>query len=339
MTDPEGFPRRFDPLVALIGGFELTQMLFVFAELGIADRLAAGPMTSNEVARAVDADPQSVHRLLRALSTVRIVAADEDGRFALTARGSRLRLDDPASLRPLAIGPGQPWWWQAWGGLLESVRSGTPAFDHVHGRSLYDFLRDDEAAAEIYGEYMVAFGRDEAAAAAEAYDFGAARVVVDVGGGRGGLLEAILERHAGVRGILFDQPATIERAGDRFAPELAARIELVGGDFLEEVPAGGDVYVLRQVLHDWDDAEAIRILESVRRAAGDSASLLVIQDVIPESASPGRANLVDVALLVLTGGRERTEDEYRRLLEAGGFALARALPLPTGATILEARPR
>lgn len=340
MSDSRAADRRFDRLTPMLGGYELTQMLYVFAELGIPDLLAGAPRTAEELAGEAGAHAPSLHRLLRALSSVRVVARDEAGRFVLTRTGARLRADVEGSLRPIALAYGQRWWWEAWGGLLAAVRTGETAFEHVHGRPLYDFLEDDPAASAAFGGLMTARSAADFEAVADAFDFSKAGSILDVGGGRGALLEAILARYPGLRATLFETPATIEQARRELARgKDPARVDLVGGDFFDAVPEGFAVYTLMNVLHNWDDDPAVRILRAIRAAIPAHGVLLVIQHVIGDDDAPSQAaKLLDVALLVSSGGRQRTEAEYGALLGRAGFVLDRVLPTASGISVIEARP-
>ena len=274
---------------------------------------------------------------MRALVLLRVVHEHDDGRFALAPRGERLRSDAPDSLRALALAPAQPWWWRSWGRLADAIRLGTSGFEVQHGHPIYRLLEDDPEAAAIYGEFMGVFRADELAEVAATYDFGAARVVVDVGGGSGALLEAVLRRHAHLRGVLLDVEAMVSAAASRLATAgLADRVQLVAGDFFEGVPPGGDVYVLRQVVHDWDDERARAVLARVREVIDGDGRLLLVQHVLTEAERPSRSAFIDIALLVLTGGRERTLEEYRALLASAGFTLTGTQATRSGATLLEA---
>jgi hypothetical protein len=323
----------------MLGGYELTQVLAVVAELGIADRLAEGPKDVEQLAREVDAHAPSLHRLLHAAASLGVVSLDGEGRVVLAPSGERLRSDVPDSLHPFAVAYGQAWWWDAWGELRESVRTGSSGFELAHGDGLYDYAVDHPDFAAVYGNYMYAMTQLEAEAILAACDLGGMGTVVDVGGGQGALIEAILRTHRQTRGIVLDTSDVIERCQERMRhSDVHDRVELVAGNFFESVPSGGDVYILRNVVHDWDDESAIRILTTCRRAMGTSATLVVAGYVIPEDGKRARATMMDLALLVLTGGRERTEQQYRSLLESSGFSLREVIPTAVGATVLVSDP-
>jgi hypothetical protein len=339
MTDSQTIDRRFDRLSTLLGGYELTQMLAVFSELGVPEALARSPRTAVQLADELDCHPRALYRLLRALSGAHVVSVDDHGSFSLTRVGARLLRDADDSLRPLAVCYGQTWWWAAWGDLLHSVRTGETAFDHVHGRSLYEYLEGDEDASSIFAGCMTARGMGDASGVVEAFDFSTAGSVVDVGGGVGELIELILNAYAGVTATLFDTPTTIEAARAQLADSpVRDRLELRSGDFFASVPSGADLYVLKNILHNWDDEDAVAILSSVRDAVSTSGRLLVVQHIVPDDNRPSPAKLLDMALLVLTGGEQRTETEYRRLLDSAGFEVTRVIPTASGISLVEARP-
>jgi hypothetical protein len=323
----------------LLSGFRRTQMIYVAAKLGIADQLAAGPRRVDELAGAVAADPPSLYRLLRALASLEIFAETDDGRFGLTPLAELLRTDAPDSLRPFALTYGEPWYWLTYGQLLHSVRTGQTAFERLHGQPFFDFLEQDAEAAAVFNANMTAMTRVEAAAVARTVDFADVRVLVDIGGGHGALVTAILERHPAMRAVLFDRSAVIAGARSHLEQAgLAGRCELVAGDFFAAVPGGGDVYTLKDIIHDWDDERAVSILHRCRDSMPAGARLLLIEREIPPGNQPAIGKLVDITMLVMTGGRERNESEYRALLDAAGFAWRQVVPVAGGTCVIEASP-
>jgi hypothetical protein len=325
-------------LAGLIGGYYLAQALFVVARLGIADRLADGPEHAGQLARVTRTHARSLHRLLRTLASCGIFAEDDAGRFRLTDLAGWLRGDVPGSLREEAIAVGETHY-AAFGELLHSVRTGRPGFDRAFGMPWFDYLAANPEAARSFDAALAGLRSQATAALLDAYDFSEVTTLVDVGGGTGALLAAVLARHPSVRGTLFDLPHVVERAGEHLrAAGVADRCALVGGDFFASVPADGDAYLLRHVLHDWDDDKALRILASCRRAMDDSARLLLVESVIEAGNEPSLGKSLDLVMLALTGGTERTEPEYRELLEASGFRLARVVPTPAQVHLIEAVP-
>jgi SAM-dependent methyltransferase len=320
---PSGHHLR-DVLREQIMGFRTTQMIHVAAKLGLADCLAAGPRSAWDLAAAVGAEPQALHRLLRALASLGIFAQDDAGAFALTPQAELLRSDAQESLRDIALMYGEDWLWQAYGNMTHSVRTGAPAFTKTHGQPFYGYLHAHPRAAARFHAAMSGFSSHETDAILEAYDFATARSVVDIGGGHGGLLAALLRAHAQLAGTLFDLPSVVAGAEATLSElGVADRVRTVAGDFFDEAPAGADLYVMKSVLHNWDDPDAQRILATCRAAMAPEARLLVIERVVPEGNAPAEAKLFDINMLVVAGGRERTEPEYRRLFEAAGLAVGR----------------
>jgi hypothetical protein len=324
----------------LIMGFRTTQLLHVVAKLRIADLLQDGSRDATDLAHAVAAHPGALYRVLRALSSLGVFAEGSDGRFELTPLGQTLRSDTPGSLRGLAELYGEEWLWRAYGKTLGSVMSGLPAFQAAHGQTLFDYLSLHPEAASTFDQGMTAYSRQEAAAVLEACDFSNVRNIVDVGGGQGAFLAAILSSYPHAHGVLFDRESVIDRARNVLAEAgVADRCVMKSGDFFEAVPGGGDVYLLKSVLHNWDDARGIAILRNCRAVMESRSRLLIVERVVPEANDPSEAKLFDVNMLVVIGGRERTRDEYRDILAVAGFELTQVVPTRAPVSILEAVPR
>lgn len=319
----------------LMDGYLSTQLLVIAAELGVADALADGPRSSADLARTLGAEPVALHRVLRGLAADGVLGEQPDGCFELTPTGRLLHDGGDGSQRGAVLARGRLYY-TAVGGLLDAVRSGGTAFERHHGTPFFEFLaaRPDRAAA--FQASMTDRSRHEAAVVVAAYDFAGIRRLVDVGGGRGVLLEAVLAATPGLTGVLFDRPEVAQTAA-----AADGRWTVAGGDFFEAVPAGGDAYLLSRVIHDWDDAAAVRILANCHRVVPRGGRLLLVEAVLPERAADGpEATRMDLHMLTLVGGRERTEAEYRSLLSAAGFAVARVVPTasPTGIAVVEAVP-
>ena len=297
------------PAVALnrmARGYQLAQVLWVAAELGVADLLADGPRSSDALAARLGVHAGALGRVLRALAGCGVFAADEDGTFRLNRLAEPLRRDVPGSVREAIIGWCQPYVWRSWGGLLESVRTGEPAFARLHGMPLWEYLGQQPDLAANFDAALGSSVRHAALVAA--YDFSALTRLVDVGGGNGQLLAAILQAYPSLHGVLFDQPRVVPEATAVLAEAgVAARCEVVGGDFFAAVPGGADGYLLSAVLGDWDDARAGRILANCRRAMGADARLLISCPLIGDRVESALAKLSDVMHLVVTGGGGRTE--------------------------------
>jgi hypothetical protein len=328
-----------ETLWQLIMGFRATQLIHVAAKLGLADHLRQGPRTPAQLAEAVGAEPQALHRLLRALASLGVFAETADGTFVPTPTARLLQTDAPGSLRALAILYGEEWLWDPYGRTLHAVRTGRPAFDHVHGQPLYDYLDRNPGAAAQFQDAMSGYSAQEAAAIVAAYDFSDATTVVDVGGGHGVLVAALLQAHGHLSGVVFDQAPVVAGAERALADAgVADRGACVAGDFFAAVPDGGDLYLLKSVLHNWDDAAAADILGRCRQAMAPHARLLVIERLVAPGNEPSEAKLFDINMLVVAGGRERTEAEYRALFRAAGLDLARVIPTHSPHSLIEGVP-
>lgn len=322
-------------LAEIINGYQLSAAVGAIARLGIADALAEGPASPDGLAARLGADGRSLARLLEATLEAGILEARDDGRYALTPLGQLLRADVEGSLRRLAIVSTDEWRWRAYGHLTHAVRTGEPGFVPAHGCRFWEYLASHPAEAAGFNETMSRVSAARDAVLAGAFDFGDIGRLVDVGGGQGGLLCAVLARHPHLRGVVFDLPGVIAVARERLLEAgLAERCEAIAGDFLEAVPPGGDAYLLSWILHDWDDETALRILGNCRAAMSDAARLLVLELIVPAAddpaPAPGVTRLVrqtDLEMLAVVGGRERTAAEYSELLAQAGFSLSRILPL------------
>lgn len=320
-TDTSMAPFRAQ-LMQLTWGGVVAQAISVAADLGVADALADGPRTARDIARVVDADPPSLYRLLRALAAIGMFTELDGRRFALAPLGEPLRADAPESLRDWAIMVGRPFHRAAWTGLLGSVRSGESAFERVHGTSAWEHGREHPEDGRVFDAAMTTASGGALAAALGTYDFTRARTVVDVGGGRGALIAAILTANAELRGVLFDLPHVVaDQVVD--AAGVGDRCAYAGGDFLAEVPAGGDVYVLGNIVHDWDDERAVRILRNCRAAMNPGGRVVLGEAVLPDTPGPSAANLIDLEMLVMNvhGARQRTAGEYRELFARAGLRM------------------
>jgi hypothetical protein len=326
-------------LADMLAGAWLAQALAVVAKLGVADLLRAGPRAPAEIAAATATQPAAMYRVLRALAGAGVFVEDDSGRFGLTPLADPLRSDAADSIRSYAVMTGERWVWQSFGALEYSLRTGAPAFDHVFGAPLFDYYAAHPDAARVSADGLKSVGRGQDAAVLAACDFSGAGTVVDVGGGQGGLLAAILGRYPQARGVLFDLPHVAAMARQTFeAAGLSARCRAEGGDFFRAVPEAGDIYLLRKVIHDWDDQRARAILRTCRSAMSEGSRLLLIEMVVPAGNTPAYAKLLDLLMLVYAGGRERTEAEFRNLLTTAGFSVSRILPTASAVSIIEAMP-
>ncbi len=317
-------------MLGLLSGYWYSQVLYVMAELGIADCLAAGPKTAEALADETRCHEGTLYRFLRALASTGILQEVDPRRFALTSLSETLRSDRRDSLRPAARLGGHPLHWQAWGNLLHSVRTGEPAFDSVHGKSLFEALATDGPSSATF--QRVLDRRDDVDRdVVETMNLAAFERIVDVGGGAGALARRIVSVHPRAFVMLFDEAHVLAMA------PAEARIHPIAGNFLENVPRGGDAYVLKFVLHDWDDARAIRILENCRAAMQADGRVFVVEVIVPDDAASSIAKTHDLNMLVLTGGRERRLEEYRSLFSAAGLELAAVTFTRQGVAILDGR--
>lgn len=309
------------------------QAIHVTASLRVADLVASGPKTVVELAETTRTHGPSLGRLLRALASLGIFVEDSKGRYCQTALSDALRTDHPQSMRPWAMMLGSRFIWTPIGELGGTIRTGKPAFEHVHGAQFFKHLAEHLDDAAVFNAAMSSLPT-YLTAIVDAYDFSKFERVVDVGGGHGALLFGILAANPRLRGVLHDLPEVVTGASAPSA--LADRLEIRAGDFFEAVPAGGDAYVLSGIIHDWNDESGVAILKNCRRAIRPDGRLLILETVLTPSNDPARA-LMDLLMMVLTGGQERTESEFRSLLHESGFSLENVFPT-AGASILESRP-
>lgn len=329
---------RLPPRTALgqmLFGVQVRQVLFVAARLGIADLLAEGPRSAAELASRSGADEAALYRVLRALCAIGIFSWLGDGRFELTPLGQLLRSGVHGSLRAVAghsIEGGR-----AFAELLHSVRTGEPAFNRAFGVSLFDYLAQEPDVGISFDGSMESRTVGVADATLAAYDFSRYRTVVDVGGGTGVFLMALLAAYPAVRGVILERPAVAERARRRItAAGFGERCTVTEGDFFDSVPPGGDAYVLSRVIHDWDDERASAILVACRDAMSDGAKLVLLEAVVPTDAIPPlETAMFDINMLVMTGGRERTEAEFRALFASAGLRLTRIIESGTPVSVIE----
>jgi len=323
----------------LIQGFQVSQAIHVAATLGLADHLASGARTSDDLAAATGMHASALYRLMRALASAGILHEHAHRRFRLTPVGELLRSDVPATQAPMAQLFCRESHWQAWGDLLYAVRTGNTAFDHVHSRGVWEHRAQHPAEGEVFDRAMAARTEQIAEAALAACDFSRFAHIVDVGGGDGTLLAKILTAHPQARGTLFDQPQTIARAQSSLASlGLSRRCQTIGGNFFASVPEGGDAYLLKWILHDWDDTASVDILRACRRSMKPDGALIVFERLIGRPNTDSESKFADMNMLVMNGGRERTRDEFTDLFEQSGFRLVSVTPTSTSLCVIEGVP-
>jgi hypothetical protein len=300
----------------------------------------SGPRDAEEIAELTGAHSPTLYRFLRALGEVGVVAELKNRRFALTPFSEVLRSDVPGSLRDRATIIGLPFQRDPWTDLYETIRTGESAFDRVYGTTLFDYLAEHHEDAAVFDAAMASVSATLTVSIVQAYDFTPFSTVVDVGGGRGGLLAAILAANPHLQGVLFDTPAVVAGAEEVISSaQVFDRCKVVSGDFFDSVPEGGDAYLLSNVIHNWDDDHAVQILGRCRAAMVNTGCVLLAELVLPEGAAPSMAKLADLGMLIMTsGGRERTEAEYRRLCHRAGLRLTRIVPSAGLVRLLEAVP-
>ncbi|MFD6421257.1 methyltransferase [Streptomyces sp. NPDC060198] len=306
----------------------LAQAVSAAAELGVADALADGPRPLAEIAAATDTHAPSLYRLLRACADIGLFAENDDQVFELTPLGDALRVDSPVSLRNFAIWTGLPAERHAWAGLADAVRTGQTAFAQVLGKPVWDYMHEHPEVLGVFDRAMTEASRQIIAPVVDAYDFSPFGTVVDAGGGRGALLAAVLASSPHTRGILYDRPEVIAGAGAPLDDAgVRDRAELVAGDFFASVPGGADAVVLSNIIHDWDDEQSRRILVNARDALADQGRVLLVEAVLPDRPRPSpTVSLMDLDMLVVAGGQQRTADEFAALLASAGLRLTRVVP-------------
>lgn len=327
----------FAGILDMTMGFAVAQTIYAAARLGIADVLRDGPMTATAIADRVDADPASVHRLLRVLAAHQIFRERRDGRFELTALSDALRTDATVSIRPLLLMLSHPFYWEHFGRLTDVVRTGRTTVETEYGKGLFECLDEDQDVARVFNDAMTCVTAMSIPPVLAAYDFSSFHTIVDVGGGNGQMLTAILGAATTSHGVLFEQPGLEERAWETFrSAGLAQRATITTGSFFDGVPRGGDLYLLKHVVHDWQDEQARAILRQVRDAMSPSAALLLVEAVVPTGNRMHFGKLLDLDMLIFAGGRERTRAEFAALLLGAGFHLKRVVPTVTHLSLIEA---
>ena len=321
-------------LMGLIMGSIPTQLIRVAAELGIADVLAAGPVSARDLSVAVGAHSESLERAMRALVALEVFAQGEDGRFELGHMGELLTTGN-GSLRHLSMLKGVDFQWQPQGALLHQVKTGELAFESCFGKPYFDHVRSRDGAAQLFDKAMTDLSEFDLSAIVQAFDFSSTGTLVDVGAGEGALMAGLLEANRGLRGIVADIPEAVAKAVAKLEERgLSARCHAVSCDFFDSVPAGGDAYLMRMIMHDWDDENAVRNLRNCRARMGPDSRLLVIENVIAKGPDGLLAKLLDVEMMVYLGGKERTEDEFRALFRSADFELVDIVPTASPSSIM-----
>lgn len=323
-------------IAQMISSYWVSQCIYVAAKLGIADLLKDGAKHCDALATATNTHSDSLYRVLRALSSVGIFVETEPRYFQLTPLATVLQNDVPNSLKAFVLMLGEEHY-QAWGNLLDSIRTGECAFEQKYGMNIFEYYLQNPTSGKIFEDAMTNFSTIENVAVIEAYDFSKINTLVDVGGGYGSLLVSILHQYPTLQGILFDETFVIEQAEAFFQQqEIRDRTSRIGGNFFETIPSGGDAYLLKHIIHDWDDSRAIAILQNCHKAINPGGKILVIEQVIPPGNEPFGGKFLDINMLVMSpGGRERTQAEYQELFKQSGFQLTQIIPTSQDISIVE----
>ncbi|MEW5950134.1 MAG: methyltransferase [Thermodesulfobacteriota bacterium] len=323
----------------LISSQVISRLIYVVAKLGIADLLKDGPRHYERLAELSQADSHSLYRVLRTLAGAGVFSETEPGIFEQTPVSQFLQADVPGSQHAVATLVWEPWWRRGWDELLYSVKTGKVAFNHVHGMDLFEVLSRDSEAAALFNKAMHSFSEQEIDSILSAYDFSSFKKIVDIGGGHGGFISAVLKAYPQIKGILFDLSHAVTTVGKPIEGNtIADRCELVAGDFFKSIPIGGDLYTLKSVIHDWNDERALEILKNCYKAMADSGRLILIERVIPSGNTPSPGKIMDIVMMVNLGGLERTVAEYQGLIEKAGFELIGIIPTTSAMSIIECAP-
>lgn len=345
MTNPSSSPSlppeaaAAQHVIQLATGFIVSTALQVSVRLGIPDRLANGPKSAKELAAEAGVQEDALYRVLRALASVGIFDESDGRRFALTLAGGLLRSGVPGSVQAMAKFMCSPFHLRVYSELMHSLKTGKPAVEKAVGMPVFEYLPKDPELSEIFNDAMTSFSEMVIPAALSAYDFGGIETLVDVAGGHGAVLTAILKKNPRMKGILFDLDHVIAGASGLIkASGVAERLTTQSGDFFKAVPEG-DGYIMKSIIHDWDDERASLILRNIRSAMGSKKGRVILLDsVIPSGNAPDFGKIIDIEMLALPGGKERTETEFRALFEKSGFRLSRIVPTPSPLAVIEALP-
>ena len=327
-------------LMQMANGFVFTAALHPIAKLKIADLLADGPLPVTELAQKTGNNADALYRVLRLLASTGVFAESAGKVFALTPVSECLRADVPGSMRDMVLWMGNRFHFKVWSELSYSIETGQPAVEHVYGAPAFEVIFGDPEIAYDFNTAMTCFSRQVAPALLEAYDFSGIGTLMDVAGGHGAILCEVLGRYPGMKGILFDMTNVVEEATCHICSlKMDHRCEVVEGNFFDEIPAGADAYYMQHIIHDWADEPALQILENCRRAleGRKDGRLIIVDSVVPETSEPHFSKIIDLEMLLMPGGRERTESEWRELFAKAGFEISRIIPMRAAESVIEAR--
>jgi hypothetical protein len=326
-------------LIQMATGCWVSRIVYMAAELGLADRLADGPRSAADLAAPIDMHERSLHRLMRTLAGFGILTEETPGQFGLTPLGHAMRTGAPGAAHATILTMAGQWAWRVWEEFPHSLATGGTAMEKALGMPIFDYLAAHPVEASRFSEAMVGIHGAEPAAVADAYDFSDATTFVDIGGATGHLLTTVLAGNPMLRGVLFDRPHVVKDAPALIAQRgLTDRVTIEEGDFFERVPSGGDIYLMSHIIHDWSEEQCLTILGNCRAAMGPGSRLLIVEFVLPDGDEPHFGKLADMVMLALPGGEERTAEEYRTLLDKAGFRMTRVVPTATPVSVVEAVP-
>ena len=326
-------------LIQMATAHIVSRMVYAAAKLSLADHLAGGPKSAAELAGPTRTHELSLHRLMRALASLGILSEDTEHRFALTSLGEALKNGAPGSARATILTVAGDTMWRVWEHILYCLETGKTGMEKQFGMTLFGYLAEHPQESSYANEAMIGFHGAEPVAVAAAYDFSGCKTVVDVGGGTGNLLATVLERYPNIRGILADQPHVVREAPALIESRgLADRVTIEAIDFFKSVPAGGDAYLLSHIIHDWNEDECLTILGNCRKSMKPGSRMLIIEMVLPAGNTSHPGKLSDIAMLVIAGGQERTEEEYGTLLSKAGLRLTQVVTTESAVSLVEAVP-
>ena len=326
-----------EQMLQMMSGLWVTRALWIAAKLGISDLLVNGARSVEELATETNTNSDSLYRILRALAMTGVYAEGENRTFSLTPLSETMRSDVVGSLRGGIIAEMGQAHYEAWGNLMASVKTGEIAFDNKFGKDIWAYFQTEPEQAENFNRYMASMSEPLNEAISTKYDFSGYNKLIDIGGGIGGMISAILAKNPELKGAIYDQASVVEQAKGFLASKgLEGRCETIPGSFFESVPEGGDIYSMRWILHDWEDSKSLTILENIKKVLPENGKLLLAEAVVPEAGEPHYSKFFDLIMLVMTGGRERTEKEWRELLDKAGYKIDRIIPTESFLSIIEA---
>ena len=341
MTSPTTQPQKPPAHVGvmqLLSASYIAGAVSCLAQMGIPDLVEAGPKSAKELASQIGADPEALHRLMRATASVGVLSEGPDGKFSETPMSAVLRSNGKPSLRAVAMMGGREWHGRGWSRLEYCVRTGKQALEQIYGAPIFEYFKQHPDEGQIFNDAMTSISAGDSPAVVDAYSFEGIHSIVDVGGGHGLLLATIMARNPQMKGTLYDEPHVIEGAKNGPLKPVMERCTLAFGDMFSSVPAGADAYIMKHIIHDWPDELCVKILKSCRKGVNPGGKLLVVDDVIQPGNDFYAGKFLDLQMLIFPGGKERTEKQFRELFAAGGWKLSRVVPTATPICIVEGIP-